>query len=172
MARTRKDSIGALAFRAMQVEDLESVMAIEREAFANPWRREDFRCVLHRSDACTLCAALDGVIVGYSVAFRKGSALHLADVAVNRDFRRMGIGGRLLEKVLHAASVRRVGAVRLEVRRSNAPAIALYRSAGFSTVGVRRAYYTNPADDGFVMVKVLRGTPRDRLSGIQRTQTP
>jgi ribosomal-protein-alanine N-acetyltransferase len=43
----------------------------------------------------------------------------------------------------------------LEVRRGNAPAIALYRSRGYREVGVRPRYYAEDGEDALVMDKDL-----------------
>jgi ribosomal-protein-alanine N-acetyltransferase len=67
---------------------------------------------------------------------------------VRTDLRRRGLASRLL-----AAVLARTGAVRatLEVRRSNAAAIALYESLGFRVTAVRQAYYSHPTEDGLIM---------------------
>ena len=73
-------------------------------------------------------------------------------IATQPDQRGRGIGAQLLAHVLAAA--RRAGCTlaTLEVRRSNAPAIALYERAGFRTVHVRARYYQDDGEDALVML--------------------
>ena len=75
----------------------------------------------------------------------------IGNVAVAPDSRRRGIGAALL-KALFAESERRGTAVlQLEVRESNAPAIALYTGAGFAPVGKRKNFYSNPTENAVLM---------------------
>jgi len=145
----------------MQPRDIDALVAIERASFPNPWHAVDFRCVIHSSNAETLCAVHDRTPGGYAVAFCRGRSLYLANLAVRPDLRRAGIGRQLLNSLLHRAGLLQMEDARLEVRCSNAPAIGLYRSAGFGNAGVRKAYYTNPVEDGLLMRRPLElGTHR------------
>lgn len=77
--------------------------------------------------------------------------LQIDNIAVDRSFRGRGIAGQLLKVALHAAFDRGARTAVLEVRRSNLPAIRLYRSSGFAVVGARTAYYRNPDEDALIM---------------------
>ena len=61
--------------------------------------------------------------------------------------------GPVLDALLAEATRRGLQSVALEVRVSNAPAIALYRSRGFRTAGIRRRFYTAPVEDAYTMIK-------------------
>ena len=75
----------------------------------------------------------------------------LANLAVLPAARNRGIGGMLLKSALTAAEDRGSVEMYLEVRASNASAIALYTSHGFSEVGRRRGYYRKPVEDALVL---------------------
>src|SRR5216683_3224520 len=77
--------------------------------------------------------------------------LHINNLAVLPAYRRAGIGSALLTHVLDEGA--RMGARRatLEVRRSNEAARQLYERFGFSVVGVRQGYYSNPVEDALVL---------------------
>ena len=75
----------------------------------------------------------------------------ILNLAVAEEARGVGIGTALLEASLAWLAGRRVAKVYLEVRRSNAAAIAMYHRAGFATVSVRKDYYRMPAEDAVVM---------------------
>ncbi len=132
--------------------DLDRVAAIERDTFADPWSRKSFAGMLGQKHITAIAAVDDlGALVGYamgSVAADEGEVLN---IAVAKEARGAGIGRRLLDALL--ARLREAGAESfyLEVRRSNEPAIALYRSAGFRPLGVRPAYYTSPREDALTM---------------------
>ena len=113
---------------------------------------------------CTVALSGGGVI-GYCVGFLLLEEFHLADFAVHPEFQNRGVGGRLLNALVDVLARRAASAVTLEVRASNAPAIALYRKAGFQTVAVQRGYYSHPREDALVMVKALRGRLSDWTGG-------
>ena len=114
------------------------------------WSRESIAAELDRPDAC--CAvALDGDrVVGY-IAFEKivdeGS---IAELAVLPEYRRKGIGRKLVELML--TSCEGVRTVCLEVRASNRQAKALYESVGFEAISTRRDYYDSPKEDAVIMI--------------------
>lgn len=87
-----------------------------------------------------------GALVGLVVAWHVADELHVLDVAVAPDRQRSGVARRLLVSVLDEARGLGVARCLLEVRRSNAPALALYASLGFSAFNERRAYYPDGED--------------------------
>ncbi len=137
--------------------DVESVAAIEGQSFSNPWRAEDFRALLGRWGALFLVAEERGEVAGYAVAWWVLEEGELANIAVREQDRGKGVGAALLDRVLAELLARGVQRVYLEVRVSNEPAIRLYRSRGFTRVGVRRGYYQNPTEDGWVFSLDLTG---------------
>jgi ribosomal-protein-alanine N-acetyltransferase len=70
---------------------------------------------------------------------------------VHGDFRRRGLGRRLLEQVVLEARSRASSRITLEVRKSNLPAQKLYESMGFAVTGVRKGYYSDDGEDAFLM---------------------
>lgn len=83
-------------------------------------------------------------VLGYLLAQFVADEVELLQLVVARQARRQGLGGALLDDLLREARARAARAVHLEVRASNAPALALYRGRGFVEEGLRRGYY----DDG------------------------
>lgn len=75
----------------------------------------------------------------------------ILNLAVAPSERRKGVALRLLENELGDQPENRQGSWFLEVRESNAPAIALYESVGFRRVGLRKDYYDDPSEAGIVM---------------------
>ena len=77
----------------------------------------------------------------------------ITNVAVAPASRRKGVARTLLERLIELLKEQQVTAVTLEARASNTPAIALYQSLGFKSVGLRPRYYTNPVEDAEIMWK-------------------
>lgn len=109
----------------------------------------DPRAELERSYARVWVARLDpaGPPVGVLLAWDAADEVHLLDVAVEVEVRRRGVGRSLLATVIEHGRARGARVVLLEVRRSNLPAVELYRKTGFEEVGVRRAYYSDNGED-------------------------
>lgn len=146
----------ALRFRRMQPEDLSRVVEIEKDGFAHPWSRELLERELSHAWSTVLLAVTDGpsceVTVGFIVFWLVHDELHVLNIATARDERRRGVGRALMEEA--AAAGRRRGATlaTLEVRRSNQPAIALYRALGYRQAGIRPNYYAEEREDAIVML--------------------
>ena len=65
--------------------------------------------------------------------------------------RRRGIASALMEKLVRLAGKEGLLLMTLEVRKSNAPARALYERFGFEALGERKSYYINPREDAVIM---------------------
>lgn len=85
-------------------------------------------------------------LVGFIALWHVADELHVLNLVTRADRRRHGIGGALMNTALAYASQKRAKQVLLEVRRSNAPAIALYRKVGFHATRVRARYYADDED--------------------------
>jgi ribosomal-protein-alanine N-acetyltransferase len=134
-------------------EDLDAVLRIEETSFTRPWTREMYLADMENKGVsfCYLARAPDGTAVGFCSFWRILDELHINNIAVLPEWRRKGIGSALLLHVLREGQ--RSGAARttLEVRASNEMARVLYERLGFKTAGVRRGYYSNPAEDAIVL---------------------
>jgi ribosomal-protein-alanine N-acetyltransferase len=108
--------------------------------------------VLELSKVSGIClAALVGdELVGYSVCSRYDTVWHLMNVAVNPDRRREGVAGALLTRLFDEAD-KPGEQYTLEVRPSNAGAIALYERFGFTRAGLRKGYYHDNKEDALIM---------------------
>lgn len=136
--------------------DLDQVVAIEQDAFARdrPWSVEqlwsELALVPHTRHYVVARQSPRAPVSGYAGLSVGPDVADLLTLAVAPAQRRSGVGRLLLDAVLQEARRRRMREVVLEVRVDNAPALALYRSAGFETLSRRRGYYADGAD-GVVM---------------------
>lgn len=142
--------------RPLSYSDLPSVMAIERRAFPTPWSLAMFVLELSKPSGICLAAVEAAQLVGYLVCARYEETYHLMNVAVDPDRRREGIAKALIEAMLEQAGLD--ANYTLEVRVSNAAAIALYESFAFRSVGTRRRYYQDTGEDAIIMWRAI-GTP-------------
>ena len=153
VAVSRPDS----EIRAMRVQDLDAVAAMETDSYEFPWSRGIFADCLRAGHPCWVLW-VRGEIAGYGILSIAAGEAHILNICIGQDWRGLGLGRRLLMRLLDV--IRWSGAERvfLEVRPSNPVAQKLYASIGFIEIGRRPRYY--PARDGredaIVMELVLR----------------
>ena len=95
-----------------------------------------------------------GQVLGYAglhVVLDEG---YIDNVAVRPDCRRQGIGARLLEVFCRFGQAH-LAFLTLEVRPSNAAAVALYEKHGFQEAGRRKDYYTEPTEDALLLTRTF-----------------
>ena len=152
MKETRSGAGASWLIRAATGTDVEDVAAIERTVYTDPWSRRSFADLLASPHIVFLVAVEDaGAVAGYAVVLVAGEESELANLAVAREVQRSGIGRDLLAAGLRSAAAHGCRQMFLEVRASNAAAIALYESMRFLPVGRRSRYYDHPVEDAIVM---------------------
>jgi [ribosomal protein S18]-alanine N-acetyltransferase len=97
----------------------------------------------------------DSSIVGFITVRQAADEVEVLNLAVKPEFRRSGHGASLLRAALQAFQHQHLTHVFLEVRESNASAIAFYRKHGFVPIDRRKGYYHDPREDAVVMEKKL-----------------
>ena len=138
--------------------DLDAIADLERRSFSHPWSREAFVAELRNARSSLRIAELHGdggiALVGYLCRWIVEDEAQILNVTIHPAWRRRGLGRWMLEGALSEAATRGARRATLEVRRHNAPAIALYERMGFRRVGERRNYY-GPGEDALLMEKDL-----------------
>ena len=145
MSALAVDAARPAGLRPMREDDLDAVLAIEQRAYPFPWTRGIFRDCL-RADYPAWVLVEDGEVIGYGVLSLAADEAHVLNVCAAPEVQGRGHGRRLLRALLQLARGRGAQRVVLEVRPSNAAAIALYHDEGFNEIGRRPRYY--PAADG------------------------
>lgn len=142
--------------RKMVPDDLEEVLDLQKRSFAHPWSAELFKREMTHDWSTILVAFEDqpsgGALAGFLIFWLVHDELHILNLATAPEFRRRGVGRALLEHTLTTGRAHKCAMATLEVRRSNEPAIALYRSYDFRAVGIRPNYYVDEGEDAIVMV--------------------
>jgi ribosomal-protein-alanine N-acetyltransferase len=148
-------------------------MAVERRAFGTPWSLAMFVLELSKPSGICLAALRDERIVAYVICSRYDTVWHVMNVAVDPNARRTGVATAMLRALLAEIGDPRAR-LTLEVRRSNAAAIALYERFGFRSAGTRRRYYQDNGEDALIMWRTpatLAGT-LDDVPGVSAVPPP
>lgn len=133
----------AISLRAMALEDVKAVYAIESSSQPVPWSEGIFRdCLLAGYDGWVL--QLNGAIVGYVLTYVRSRECHILNICIKTALRGRGYAQLLLRHALQHANTQNADTTFLEVRPSNTPALHVYRKFGFNEIGVRKDYYANP----------------------------
>lgn len=144
-----------MMIRQMQARDIPAVAELEKQIFSDPWSENSIRSSFDNRISCWLVAEVDGIVVGYIGSEAVLDSADMMNVAVAPDYRRQGIAEALVNGLSDALRAKDIRFLMLEVRVSNAPAIALYEKLGFTVAGRRPRYYSNPREDAYVMRKEL-----------------
>jgi ribosomal-protein-alanine N-acetyltransferase len=137
----------------MAEEHLDALAELDALCFSDPWTREGLKAELASDTACFAVAVLDGRAVGCAGMHCVCGECYIDKVAVHPDFRRQGIAQALVQHLIDYAVKQNSEFITLEVRQSNAPAIALYKKLGFEPVGVRPGFYSEPKEDALLMTR-------------------
>ena len=155
----------AISIAAMIEDDIPQVATIDRISFPQPWSENSYRYELRDNEHAHFIVALDPDsrvapnwldrlfgrsptrrVIGYAGYWLVEDEAHINTIAVHPEWRRRGIGDRLLRTLLADARAARARSATLEVRVSNTSAQQLYRKYGFEPVGQRPRYYRDGED--------------------------
>jgi [ribosomal protein S18]-alanine N-acetyltransferase len=158
----------------MTLDDVTDVHDIEAASFPVPWPDYAFRQEIQTNRlAHYLVIRAGDKTVGYGGMWLMVDEAHVTTFAVLPEWRRRGVGGRLMLEMMHLAEQLRAHVVTLEVRLSNHPARALYGSFGFRPVGIRPRYYSDNNEDALIMTTPPIGSAemKERLARLEAKYT-
>ena len=144
------------SFAPMVLSDLDAVLCIEQQACHFPWSRGNFIDSITSGYLCQVYRS-DEDILGYFILMMAADEAHLLNIVVAPTHQGKKLGAHLLHQAMMMAQDAGGRILLLEVRPSNAAALALYRRVGFRQIGVRRNYYrdTEGSEDAVVMSRAL-----------------
>ena len=139
----------------MTADHLDALEQLERTCFSRPWSRKMLAEELDNQCAAFLVAedAATGEVIGYAGLLVAADEGYITNVAVDPSRRRQGVAQQLLQVFDSFARGSRLAFLTLEVRPSNAAAIALYQGFGFQEAGRRKNYYDLPKEDALILTK-------------------
>ena len=142
-----------MIIESMTAAHVSQIAELEKLCFSDPWSEKSIETELSCRLSVWLVALEGEQVVGYVGSQTVIDESDMMNIAVHPDFRRRGIAEALVAELEAALRQRGSRALTLEVRDSNAPAIALYEKLGFSQVGLRKNYYRNPKEDARILRK-------------------
>lgn len=142
-----------MTVRKMTEEDIASVVAVDNKAFPDAWKEASFREEIEKDYSHYFVCERDGEIAGYAGIWCIYETAELIRIATAPKFQKKGIANMLMQEILSCARDSGCERMMLEVRRSNAPAQALYKKFGFGEISVRKGYYNG--EDASIMESKL-----------------
>ena len=138
----------------MTEEHVTQVARLESVCFGSAaWSEKSVASELENKLALWLVALEGETVAGYVGSQTVLDETDMMNVAVHPDYRRQGIAEKLVLELVEALKQRESRCLTLEVRASNAPAIALYEKLDFKQIGLRKNYYRNPKEDALILRK-------------------
>jgi len=138
--------------KAATEEYMPRILEIEQEAFSPPWTHGALSKEIYGDDSFfAVAVAENDLLSGFVLLRRLMDEGELLKIAVDKTARRRGVAELLIKTALQNADQHALKSIFLEVRESNAAAIALYKKFGFKLMRQRKDYYTDPIEDALVM---------------------
>lgn len=137
----------------MKPEHVAPIAEIEKICFKDPWSERSIASELDNRLSLWLVAMDGDWLAGYVGSQSVLGETDMMNIAVHPDYRRRGIAGQLVVRLVEELKARGNHSLMLEVRVSNEPARKLYEKLGFIQVGLRKNYYRNPKEDACILRK-------------------
>ena len=137
----------------MDESHVPAIAELEKLCFSDPWSEKSIGSELNNKLSFWLVAMEGDALVGYVGSQSVLGESDMMNIAVHPEYRRKGIAEALVQALVTGLSEKGNHSLMLEVRVSNAPAIALYEKLGFHQVGRRPNYYRNPKEDALILRK-------------------
>ena len=159
----------ALIIRRFELKDLDQVMEINRQTLPENYPERFFRTIYAELPSSFLICEVDGKVIGYTMArietglshysfFHRAKKGHTVSIAIKPEYRRRGIGTKLLKESINAMINQGVNELFLEVRVSNKAAVCLYQSLGYEILKEIRHYYRDFEAAYLMAQKVPKGS--------------
>ncbi len=140
--------------REMKMEDIPTIMIMEKELFSTAWEEEMFIEEIEKQYAFVM--EIKDNIIGYICGWKLLDELNITNIAVATDFQRKGLGKELVQFLISKLMDEKCFKFFLELRESNLAAKLLYENIGFRMIGLRKNYYHSPQENALVMgVKII-----------------
>ena len=140
----------------MNLAHAQQVAKLEQECFSDPWSLQSVTSEITNPLSLWLVAVEGERVLGYIGSQSVLGEADMMNLAVAPEYRKKGIGRKLVNALTEHLQANGVIALLLEVRVTNEDAIRLYTKLGFIQVGRRPRYYRNPTEDALILRKELR----------------
>ena len=144
-----------MTIQPMTNETASLVAALEQASFSTPWSEKSIREELENEWAIWYVAMEGPELLGYIGVQYGLDGGDIMTIAIKPEHRGKGIARKLISVILDIFKEKHLQYLTLEVRPSNAPALALYNGLGFREVGRRKKYYREPVEDALLLTLTL-----------------
>ena len=142
-----------IEIKMMESIHVPQVAALEKLCFSEPWSENSVAGELRNPLSLWLVTVDGACVAGYVGSQSVMGESDMMNIAIDPNYRRQGVAAALVETLVDELKAKGNHCLTLEVRASNAPAIALYEKLGFVQVGRRPNYYRSPKEDAFILRK-------------------
>ncbi|WP_455092993.1 ribosomal protein S18-alanine N-acetyltransferase [Parvimonas micra] len=140
-----------ILYRYAENKDVFDILSLDDENFSNNFDEKFY--LEYIKNQRVIVAENQKNIVGYILFNQILDEAEIYKIVVSKNFRKKQIAFKIMEFLLNELKKNNVKKIFLEVRKSNIPAINLYKKCGFIEIREIVDYYTNPKEDGIMMLK-------------------
>ena len=154
--RAQREKEAEIIVRELKVEDSAAVAEMEQQIFSDPWSEKSVMETVQQKQSVCFAAEKAGHILGYLLAYHAADEAEIARIAVQKEARRQGAAGKLMQALEHYCEEHKMEKLLLDVRESNEAARSFYTKNGFVEDGIRQGFYVNPSEDAVLMSKTVK----------------
>ena len=137
------------------MEDSAAVAEMEQQIFSDPWSEKSVMETVQQKQSVCFAAEKAEHLLGYLLAYHAADEAEIARIAVQKEARRQGAAGKLMQALEHYCEEHKMEKLLLDVRESNEAARSFYTKNGFVEDGIRQGFYVNPSEDAVLMSRQL-----------------
>lgn len=153
--RAQREKEAEIIVRELKVEDSAAVAEMEQQIFSDPWSEKSVMETVQQKQSVCFAAEKAGHLLGYLLAYHAADEAEIARIAVQKEARRQGAAGKLMQALEHYCEEHKMEKLLLDVRESNEAARSFYTKNGFVEDGIRQGFYTSPSEDAVLMSRQL-----------------
>ena len=153
--RALREKEAEIIVRELKVEDSAAVAEMEQQIFSDSWSEKSVLETVQQKQSVCFAAEKAGHLLGYLLAYHAADEAEIARIAVQKEARRQGAAGKLMQALEHYCEEHKMEKLLLDVRESNEAARSFYTKNGFVEDGIRQGFYTNPSEDAVLMSRQL-----------------
>lgn len=153
--RAQREKEAEIIVRELKVEDSAAVAEMEQQIFSDSWSEKSVLETVQQKQSVCFAAEKAGHLLGYLLAYHAADEAEIARIAVQKEARRRGAAGKLMQALEHYCEEHKMEKLLLDVRESNEAARSFYTKNGFVEDGIRQGFYVNPSEDAVLMSRQL-----------------
>ena len=153
--RAQREKEAEIIVRELKVEDSAAVAEMEQQIFSDSWSEKSVLETVQQKQSVCFAAEKGGHLLGYLLAYHAADEAEIARIAVQKEARRQGAAGKLMQALEHYCEEHKMEKLLLDVRESNEAARSFYTKNGFVEDGIRQGFYVNPSEDAVLMSRQL-----------------